>query len=84
VIAALIGAQLGSGCGVAVMDIAADSYLIAVIPEGLRSRVTAPEWHRPPLSAERREMSHLHAARRSTGGLGKGVEGNGEVVIALA
>ncbi|AMW08155.1 MFS transporter [Streptomyces qaidamensis] len=39
VIAALIAAQLGAGCGVAVMDIAANSYLIAVIPPTLRSRV---------------------------------------------
>ncbi|KDN74870.1 MFS transporter [Streptomyces olindensis] len=38
-IAALIAAQLGAGCGVAVMDIAANSYLIAVIPPTLRSRV---------------------------------------------
>uniref|UniRef100_A0AAU3GNP9 MFS transporter n=1 Tax=Streptomyces sp. NBC_01401 TaxID=2903854 RepID=A0AAU3GNP9_9ACTN len=39
VIAALVAAQLGAGCGVAVLDISANSYLIAVIPETLRSRV---------------------------------------------
>ncbi|MFC8387786.1 MFS transporter [Streptomyces sp. NPDC057238] len=39
VTAALVAAQLGAGCGVAVLDISANSYLIAVIPETLRSRV---------------------------------------------
>jgi MFS family permease len=39
VIAALVAAQLGAGCGVAVLDISANSYLIAAIPETLRSRV---------------------------------------------
>ncbi|WP_406143975.1 MFS transporter [Streptomyces sp. NBC_01012] len=39
VIAALVAAQLGAGCGVAVLDISANSYLVAVIPETLRSRV---------------------------------------------
>ncbi|MER5217886.1 MFS transporter [Streptomyces sp. NPDC002838] len=39
VIAALVAAQLGTGCGAAVLDIAANSYLIAVIPPTLRSRV---------------------------------------------
>ncbi|MEE1938447.1 MFS transporter [Streptomyces sp. TRM 70361] len=39
VIAALVASQLGAGCGVAVLDISANSYLIAVIPPTLRSRV---------------------------------------------
>ncbi|WP_399880130.1 MFS transporter [Streptomyces sp. BBFR51] len=39
VIAMLAAAQLGAGCGVAVLDISANSYLIAVIPPTLRSRV---------------------------------------------
>ncbi|MCW8382602.1 MFS transporter [Streptomyces justiciae] len=39
VIAAVSAAQLGAGCGVTVLDIAANSYLIAVIPPTLRSRV---------------------------------------------
>ncbi|WP_234334058.1 MFS transporter [Streptomyces viridochromogenes] len=39
VIAALLAAQLGAGSGVAVLDISTNSYLIAVIPETLRSRV---------------------------------------------
>ncbi|MFF0723789.1 MFS transporter [Streptomyces sp. NPDC004134] len=39
VVAMLAAAQFASGCGVAVMDIAANSYLIAVIPATLRSRV---------------------------------------------
>ncbi|WP_407560392.1 MFS transporter [Streptomyces sp. 184] len=39
VVTVLAVAQFGSGCGVAVMDIAANSYLIAVIPATLRSRV---------------------------------------------
>ncbi|WP_328688023.1 MFS transporter [Streptomyces phaeochromogenes] len=39
VITALAAAQLGAGCGVAVLDISANSYLIAVIPPTLRSRV---------------------------------------------
>ncbi|MCQ4213312.1 MFS transporter [Streptomyces longispororuber] len=39
VITALAAAQLGAGSGIAVLDIAANSYLIATIPETLRSRV---------------------------------------------
>ncbi|MEV0637835.1 MFS transporter [Streptomyces sp. NPDC050619] len=39
VITALVAAHLGAGCGVAVLDISANSYLIAVIPPTLRSRV---------------------------------------------
>ncbi|MBE8477515.1 MFS transporter [Streptomyces sp. 3R004] len=39
VITVLIAAQLGAGCGVAIMDISSNSYLIAAIPESLRSRV---------------------------------------------
>ncbi|WAU82673.1 MFS transporter [Streptomyces sp. Qhu-G9] len=39
VIGALAAAHLGAGCGVAVLDISANSYLIAVIPPTLRSRV---------------------------------------------
>ncbi|MCX5328719.1 MFS transporter [Streptomyces sp. NBC_00140] len=39
VITVLAAAQLSAGCGVAVLDIAANSYLIAVIPPTLRSRV---------------------------------------------
>ncbi|MFI7019970.1 MFS transporter [Streptomyces sp. NPDC050164] len=39
IIVVLVTAQLGSGCGVAVLDIASNSYLLAVIPETLRSRV---------------------------------------------
>ncbi|MER7057922.1 MFS transporter, partial [Streptomyces sp. NPDC000351] len=39
VITMLVAAQLGAGFGVAVMDISANSYLIAVIPPSLRSRV---------------------------------------------
>ncbi|WSL57000.1 MFS transporter [Streptomyces sp. NBC_01725] len=39
VIATLAAAYLGAGCGVAVLDISANSYLIAVIPPTLRSRV---------------------------------------------
>ncbi|MEV0174331.1 MFS transporter [Streptomyces sp. NPDC050803] len=39
VIAALLAAQLGAGSGGSVLDISANSYLIAVIPETLRSRV---------------------------------------------
>ncbi|ANS66068.1 major facilitator superfamily MFS_1 [Streptomyces lincolnensis] len=39
VITTLVAAQLGAGCGVAVLDISTNSYLIAVIPETLRSRV---------------------------------------------
>ncbi|MFF2847622.1 MFS transporter [Streptomyces sp. NPDC058001] len=38
-IAALVASQLGAGCGVAVLDISTNSYLIAVIPTTLRSRV---------------------------------------------
>ena len=39
VIATLAAAHLGAGCGVAVLDISTNSYLIAVIPPTLRSRV---------------------------------------------
>ncbi|MFJ6609782.1 MFS transporter [Streptomyces sp. NPDC091289] len=39
VIATLVAAHLGAGCGVAVLDISTNSYLIAVIPQTLRSRV---------------------------------------------
>lgn len=39
VTAALAASQFGAGCGVAVLDISTNSYLIAVIPETLRSRV---------------------------------------------
>lgn len=39
VITALVASQLGAGCGVAVLDISTNSYLIAVIPPTLRSRV---------------------------------------------
>jgi MFS family permease len=39
VIATLAAAYLGAGCGVAVLDISTNSYLIAVIPPTLRSRV---------------------------------------------
>ncbi|GAP47559.1 MFS transporter [Streptomyces azureus] len=39
VIAALVASQLGAGCGVAVLDVSTNSYLIAVIPPTLRSRV---------------------------------------------
>lgn len=39
IIVVLVTAQLGSGCGVAVLDIATNSYLLAVIPQTLRSRV---------------------------------------------
>ncbi|WP_326797674.1 MFS transporter [Streptomyces sp. NBC_01808] len=39
VVTLLAVSQFGSGCGVAVQDIAANSYLIAVIPPTLRSRV---------------------------------------------
>ncbi|MEX3106021.1 MULTISPECIES: MFS transporter [unclassified Streptomyces] len=39
VMTALAAAQFGAGCGVAVLDIAANSYLIATIPPTLRSRV---------------------------------------------
>jgi MFS family permease len=39
VITTLAAAQFGAGCGVAVLDISTNSYLIAVIPQTLRSRV---------------------------------------------
>lgn len=39
VITALGAAQFGAGCGVAVLDVSTNSYLIAVIPQTLRSRV---------------------------------------------
>ncbi|MEO3767110.1 MFS transporter [Streptomyces sp. B5E4] len=41
VVMVLAVAQFGSGCGSAVLDIPANSYLIAVIPPTLRSRVMA-------------------------------------------
>lgn len=39
VVVVLAASQFACGCGVAVMDISANSYLIAVIPPTLRSRV---------------------------------------------
>ncbi|WP_108990796.1 MFS transporter [Streptomyces coelicoflavus] len=39
VMTALVAAQFGAGCGVTVLNISTNSYLIAVIPPTLRSRV---------------------------------------------
>jgi MFS family permease len=39
VMTALVASQFGAGCGVTVLDISTNSYLIAVIPPTLRSRV---------------------------------------------